>query len=390
MKWIMLLGILLVATSCTDKQSKDTNLLTINVKTSGDAIDNPFPYSHYVMLDTPDDVIIGDIKKLQIIGNNIYVMDNQHQSVFCFDLQGNYLHHLTKRGRSDKEYIRIEDFEVNPDNTLCIFDSNQKRIIKYDSSGNFINSMPSINGVAFKLLNDGLIAYNRGNGSASINKDPDQQLYNYACTRGQDIEINAVPFDKRLEGRRFFFGQSKNFFYEWEREIFMSSMLNDTIFKISKRDGRIEPYITFDMGNNKRANAKREVLLSFVDDIIEGKSISLPYNFQKNGNLLMIMYSHDLRVHTFIYDMETNMSINGIMSSNKYGLPFSPVSYLNSDNLSKVITLLEPHNIQLFLNLSEKKGLDTSILEELRLKSNENDNTILIFNDWPEHIFAKQ
>jgi hypothetical protein len=386
MKWIISLGIILITISCSDKQLNNTDVFTINVKVDNNVIDNPFPYHSYVILNTPDSVILGEINKLQIMGGNIYITDNQRQSIFCFDIQGNYLRNLSRQGRSDKEYIRIEDFEVVADNTICVYDSEQRKIIVYDSEGNFIRLTPAINGIAFKLLIDGAVAFNRGNGAATIDRDQDQQLFNYAYVKGNDIAINAVPFDKMLEGRRFFLGQTKNFFYEWNGEIFMSSMLNNTIFKINKHNGHIEPYIAFDIGNEISANTESKLLLRLADDIMKGKSASFPYNFQENGNMLMTMYNYDMRPHTFIYDTETGNCINGIISSNKYGLPFLPISYLDSDNSGKIITLLEPHNIELFLNLAKKKGLDTSLLEEIEQKMTKNDNTILIFNNWPENL----
>jgi hypothetical protein len=372
--------------ACVDKHKNSTNSLTLQVQVANYAIENPFLYSHYVILQTPDSVIMGEIKKMQIIGDKIYITDNQHESIFCFDFRGNYLNRLNRQGRSNKEYIRIEDFEVNSDGSICIFDGELKKIILYDSEGNFMESMPAINGIAFKILSNGLIAYNRGNGAASINNDADQLLYNYACAKGKEIEINAVPFDKVLEGRRFFLGQAKNCFFEWDREIFMSSMLNNTIFKISKHNGHIEPYAVFDIENERRAKSSGQAVLHFAEDVMNGNSASNPYNFQKYRGLLMIMYNCNLQPHTFIYDEETDKQINGIISFDKYGLPFLPISYMDSDNLGKVITLLEPYNIPLFLDLAKKKGLDSSILEELQLKSNINDNTILIFNNWPESL----
>ncbi len=379
----MLLWVLLATVACAEKQPNNADVLTIRVQVANDAVENPFTYSHYVILNTPDNVIMGEIKKVQIIGGNIYISDNQQRSILCFDLHGNFLNHLNRQGRSDREYVRIEDFEVNPDSTICVFDSDQKKIVMYDSNGNFMNSLHSINGAAFKMLKDGLIAYNRGNGVASVDKDTDQLFFNYACARGKDVEINAVPFDDALEGRRFFWGQTKNFFFEWDRELFMSSMLNNTIFKISKQNGQIEPYVVFDIENGSRVNSSGEELLQFADDVMNGNSASPPYNFQKNKRLMMIMYNYNLQPHTFVYDAETGMSINGIVSFNKYGLPFLPISYVDSDDTGKIITLLEPYDIPLFLNLAKKNGLDSSILEELQQKTNENDNTILVFNDWP-------
>jgi hypothetical protein len=374
----------MIAIACTGKRHSNPDVLTIEVKIENTTIDNPFPYSHYVVLNTPDSIILGEINKLQIIGGNMYVADNQRQAVFCFDSQGNYLRRLSRQGRSDKEYVRIEDFEVSSDNTIRVYDSEQRKIVTYDPTGNFISSAPAIGGVAFKLLDGEAIAYNRGNGAATTYRDSDQQLYNYAYARGNDIRLNAVPFDKALEGRRFFLGQTKNFFYEWDGEIFMSSMLNNTIFKIDKHNGRIEPYMAFDIGRDSSVNGDANGVLHLVDDIIQGKSASFPYNFQKNGNMVMVMYNHGLRPHTFIYDMRTGSSINGIISSNKFGLPFAPISYLDSENSGKIITLLEPHNIELFLNLAKKRGFDTSVLEEIEQMSSGNDNTILIFNDQPE------
>jgi hypothetical protein len=381
MKSIIPLVTLLIVIACTDQQADKTIKVSVNNST----IENPFTYSHHVILSTPDDILLGEIQKLQLIGGKIYIMDNQRKSVFCFDSQGNYLRHLTKQGHSEKEYIRIEDFEVDNENNIYIFDSEQKKIIMYDLAGNFINSQPAIGGIAFKLLSDGLVAYNRGNGAASIIKDSDQKLYNYACARGMDIEINAVPFDTAIEGRRLFLSQTKNLFYEWDRDIFMSSMLNNTIYKISKHNGHIEPYVIFET-DNALARAHGKELLNLTNDIIDGRSASTPYNFQKNENLMMIMYNYDMRPHTFIYDEKTGTSANGIISSNKYGLPFSPISYLDSDDSGEIITLLEPHSIQLLLKLSENKGLDTILLKELQQLSNQNDNTILIFNNWPKSL----
>jgi hypothetical protein len=88
--------------------------------------------------------ILGEIRKVAICGDNIFVLESQRSSaVYRFDMRGNFLNRIGSKGQGPEEIIELNDFTVNEEEQLiylldnyrqsilsCTFDGEVKESIK--------------------------------------------------------------------------------------------------------------------------------------------------------------------------------------------------------------------------------------------------------------------
>ena len=159
---------MLLLISCSDKSDRLVKVNTVKVELKRDdgssKINEFLEFSHFVPLQTGNDILIGEINKIQIIHNKIYILDWKQGAVFIFNADGSFVSKIDKKGRAGGEYLYLSDFEVTSDGSIFLNDPIQGKIYVYDESGNFKYQMKNARKTwSFKLLDNGCIAYNMAN-----------------------------------------------------------------------------------------------------------------------------------------------------------------------------------------------------------------------------------
>lgn len=136
----------------------------------------------FIELETKDESIIGNIDKLHIANNNIYIKDGNKLNVF--GINGTFLFCLNKRGAAPNEYIEISDFSITDNGEIVISDALSKKIIFYNNKGNYITHKIFnfyIEDIA--VLNDSLYIIdcndNKNEQLVIWNKNIDKIIYKY-------------------------------------------------------------------------------------------------------------------------------------------------------------------------------------------------------------------
>ena len=107
----------------------------IKVKTSGklsDIAKNVFP----VPLETPDSGIVRNIKRVQQDGDNIFLLSDKR--LLHFNLSGKFISQPAMEISNNNE-VYIADYTLDTDNHRVIVIDSQRKISKYDYSGNLIS-----------------------------------------------------------------------------------------------------------------------------------------------------------------------------------------------------------------------------------------------------------
>lgn len=94
----------------------------------------------YIILQTTTDNLIGEIKKVIQYNDILFVLDDKTNAIWKFSNKGEYLGNIQRIGKGPEEYIKINNFFIS-DNQLILYDSNQRKIIKYDLNGKYINTV---------------------------------------------------------------------------------------------------------------------------------------------------------------------------------------------------------------------------------------------------------
>jgi hypothetical protein len=87
-----------------------------------------------------NDRLIGNIKKLYIHDNKIYIWDNVADKIFVFDTSGKYCFSLSGKGMGPNEYISITSFCYSKtDNNIFILDTKKRKIFCFSGQdGKFL------------------------------------------------------------------------------------------------------------------------------------------------------------------------------------------------------------------------------------------------------------
>ena len=91
-----------------------------------------------ISLQTTEESLIGKISGLYLIENKLFVVDaNKAQTIFVFDLQGNYLYQIGSKGEAPGEYSSINQVTVTHEG-IAILDWLKWKYISYDLEGNLL------------------------------------------------------------------------------------------------------------------------------------------------------------------------------------------------------------------------------------------------------------
>ncbi|MDR3184131.1 MAG: 6-bladed beta-propeller, partial [Prevotellaceae bacterium] len=117
MKYVFIFFLFITLSCCSNNSTKSyENVLEIDCKNLEEIkLSDYVKNIKVVKLATSDDVLIGEIVKVEIFNNRIYVLDRQSNALFVFTDEGEIFYKLRKIGQGPGEYIHLFDFEVTND-----------------------------------------------------------------------------------------------------------------------------------------------------------------------------------------------------------------------------------------------------------------------------------
>ncbi|GHS93844.1 hypothetical protein FACS1894207_0970 [Bacteroidia bacterium] len=101
-----------------------------------------FSNIRYIPLETSDDCLIGTTSKVLIRDNRIYVADfHKTLALFVFDMNGKFLFKISNRGQGPGEYIRFNDFDIQSNGDIYMFDHFGKKFLVFNSKGKYLKEI---------------------------------------------------------------------------------------------------------------------------------------------------------------------------------------------------------------------------------------------------------
>jgi len=167
--WHLLL--LLTIGSCEIPNTVDSGTLTpekieINVTEAWvtDSLISPrvlFTDVEYIPLGSPDKFFLTEAKKILEMGNKVFILDANKKVVVAYDLQGNFINQVGKKGLGPEEYQTVMDIMIAPKrNSLLIFSAEDQSILEFDSDLAFKRKIRfNVFGLQASVLESGNIAF---------------------------------------------------------------------------------------------------------------------------------------------------------------------------------------------------------------------------------------
>lgn len=112
----------------------------------------------YVPLESAKDALLGNIQKIIIVGERIYISDlsSVGSRLLLFDIEGKFIKQIGSIGNGPGEYGQISDICLVKDKKeIQIVANNKKNILRYNLEGNFV-------GNGFEINDDVTVQYFNG------------------------------------------------------------------------------------------------------------------------------------------------------------------------------------------------------------------------------------
>ncbi|WP_321481235.1 6-bladed beta-propeller [uncultured Bacteroides sp.] len=108
--------------SCANKENTPKNLIkTVNIDASKV---EPLEYNDYfkkatlIALETLPESLIGEVSKLYMTDSLIVIFDKKQMAIMLFDIKGNFIRQIGKKGSAPDEYTFFNDIQFERETSL--------------------------------------------------------------------------------------------------------------------------------------------------------------------------------------------------------------------------------------------------------------------------------
>lgn len=358
-RYVILLLIIVFYSCCQKEQPINTYTITIDYnQVKKELLSKYFTLYKICPLETTDQNIIGEIKKIEIYNGNIYILDVINNCVFQHDTTGKYIRQLNKIGRGPEEYMRLTDMKVNKQGIFLV-DYTQQSIMQYDHDFNFIKKIRMNNCFPFEIqfAEDNLFVY-----SERTNANNDYCFYEI-----DSIGNTIYSFVKRekLTGERYNY-QNSNVFCVNSDSLFSPRFSNyiysrttkDFAYKLDFRDKTFPEeklaIENFDIGSSQFPFITRENIYQHDNHLF------ISYNYKKR-----YFVDFDMNKKQIVFNGEL---VNDLLPEFRFFPRFQVGEYWIDGVESYILTEYFPKIQTSFDSIQQLKETDNPVLFIYKIK----------------------
>lgn len=168
-KFLLLALIISACNSVVDTPKKEIDFK--NLKAEDFSTSDMIKSIGLIAFESVDDAMLGDLLNVKMFNDHVYVLESNRGVLNKFDLNGKHIASFGKEGKGPGEYLRAEDFLIDPKKgTIEILSLQNRKIFIYDENGNFLNSF-DVKASAFSFVKDELNNYWLNKGVFKFDED---------------------------------------------------------------------------------------------------------------------------------------------------------------------------------------------------------------------------
>lgn len=311
---IVITGCLFASCGQAIGNSKDSldQIITVNYDSIDVNVKDIMSDVRLVKLETSDKAIVGEISKLKIFEDSIYVLDKRGgNGILVFKKEnGAFVRKFSKIGKGPGEVSDPVDFDIE-DNFLWILDLASQKYVIYTLQGKFIGEKKLEN----RLLNFEFV------GQKSIISLREQNFKNETKSEGKVLITKADG----LEQKEYHFKESSDgnlrlpmVFSKYKNSILYWEIFNDTVYRYDDRGFRGAYGIEFGekkipqkllelplMQRLSELNSSPDAYAGLIENFLEFDRYVV-FNFKTNSNILTNLYDKGTKksktIHYFLFN----------------------------------------------------------------------------------------
>lgn len=241
-----LLCLVLLGEGCTSSQHPDNPIVHVDLDAEEpqDSAKNVFSITQVVPLQA--DGQLSSVDKLEQHDSLIYVLDQKQMALFIFNEEGVLRQTVKKIGRASGEYLSLDDFAVDDNGCLYLFDSSSQRISCYDALGKtYSHKIDVCAGTGFTLYGSDLLVVH-----CNILGE-----HNLAVFKKDGTKVKEIPFPQEIPNMLVSNGGC---IFEHDGSLFFTNPFFYTLYTVDGEQAK--PLYTFDFGT-----------YNLTDDILKEK-----------------------------------------------------------------------------------------------------------------------
>jgi hypothetical protein len=262
----------------------------------------------YIPLETTNECLLSN--ELQVYcGDYIFIGDQKTQLFFRFDLDGNLLNQIDKRGGGPGEYSGAIFFHVDEaERSVYIVSAPDRSLYKYTYDGQFLKKIPiEETSWTIAIQNDHIYYYNSYYNRIKKNKNR-FELYK-ADKNGKVIHKTPTSVKSEKDDMLLF---DLPFFYYHQSAVYYKNAVHDFVYKINDKGNMAPHYEIVCKDKNKHDEDDSKNLIKY------GEKVGIRTIFE-NDALLIITYVYKNEFNYLFVDKQTWVLSNVTDTKSKQG-----------------------------------------------------------------------
>ncbi|GHT08199.1 hypothetical protein FACS189432_00980 [Bacteroidia bacterium] len=250
-----------------------------------------------IPLEFKDSCILKGIRKVVALDSNLFIIeDNRPERVYRFDTQGNFLNSIGEKGQGPDEIIELSDFSLNEKEQLIyLLDNGRKTVLAYNFEGQLVEKI-KVNHADRLEYKDGFFYLFRDEPTID-----DLCCLNIRNTKGEFK--NAF-----LPSHQYPISKSSQVFTKTKDNLFLIKPMNDTIYSLDEVELKYAYY--FDFGSLRLTPKEIEDSYSneiptFKKILIDKERVSSMDHLYQTRHWIGFNKGYKLLQYLFLYNKDT-------------------------------------------------------------------------------------
>lgn len=363
--------------SCKNSRIEN-NARILTFKEAGGVLNDTsfFKYKKILPLETNNQALIGQISRIYMAEDTLFILDKNFRSVVIYDNNGRYVNSIQNIGAGPKEYIDLGDICVdNTNKELVVLCTRPSKVQFYSYQGKFLREKSLGDQYYTRLTTDGEYFYFQDD--VNVNKKREIAIYDRQLNHKSDMLEHGKEFENNDLGTVALFGQGNSM--TQDSSIHIVRGFDNLIYEA--KDGEIYSKYQLDFKERtlpENLLASKMKPFEFLDFCRKKQYVISLKEILENSDFLFFTTNIGL----FICDKQSGEMMQYLfLSDSMLGIGSSNIQVIGNTNKIAVVWPVArlKNMMKATLEHSSKENLNMEFIDELNAMDDENNAILFIY-----------